>query len=108
MSGNSSNEGGSSEAALPLASEFLHKLADLEEKLRASAPGYESLLFSIHKQLSSDEQLVHLLTDEQIGIIVAGLTKRKSIVLADIGKKTTSNTKIGGKRLKDFTLEDLM
>jgi hypothetical protein len=98
----------SSVAALSGSLEFLQKLSDLEEKLRAAAPGYEQLLYIIHKQLSSDEQLLHLLTDEQIGVIVAGLTKRKNIILADIGKKATANTKIGGKKLKDFTLDDLM
>jgi len=95
-------------AALPGSLEFLQKLSELEEKLRAAAPGYETLLYTIHKQLSGDEQLVHMLSDEQIGVIVAALTKRKQIVLADIGKKVTSSTKVGGKRLKDFTLEDLV
>lgn len=99
---------GTSTAALPQSIEFLQKLNELEEKLRAAAPGYETLLYTIHKQLSSDEQLLHILTDEQIGVIVAGLTKRKQIVLADIGKKATGNTKVGGKKLKDFTVEDLM
>jgi len=40
--------------------------------------------------------------------VVAALTRRKNIVLAEVGKKTTKNTTIGGKKLKDFTLEDLM
>lgn len=95
-------------ASLPGAESFLQKLGELEEKIRARAPGYESLLYSIHKQLSADEQLVHMLSDEQIGIVVAALTRRKNIVLADVGKKVTKNTVIGGKKLKDFTLEDLM
>jgi len=95
-------------AQLPGSASFLQKLGELEEKIRDRAPGYESLLYTIHKQLASDEQLVHMLSDEQIGVVVAALTRRKNIVLAEAGKKVTKNTTIGGKKLKDFTLEDLM
>lgn len=89
-----------------LHNEFLRKIEELEQKLRNSAPGYESLLHTIHRQLAADESLVHMLTEEQIGVIVVGLTRRKNIVLAE-PKKVGNGRGAGGKSLKSLTLDDL-
>ena len=84
--------------------EFLQKISDLDEKLRSNAPGYESLLHTIHRQLAADESLVHILDEEQVGTIVRGLTKRKNIVLAEPEKRGRG---AGGKSLKNIGLDDL-
>lgn len=81
--------------------QLLGKIEDLKLKLQSNMPGYESLLFIIHKQLASDESLVHLLSDEQVGIIVAGLKKRKGIILAEVKKKKDKSS------LKNIDVEDL-
>lgn len=93
--------------SLPNASSLSDKIQELEAKLREAAPGYESLLYTIHKILSADEQLVHILKEEEIGVIVAGLAKKKNIVIATGGSSSSS----GGpkkKSLKSMTLDDLI
>lgn len=59
------------------------RIYDLQEKLESAAPGYESLLHSIHQALAKDPETVHLLTDEEVGVICAGLSKRTGIVIAE-------------------------
>ena len=90
--------------SLPSASSLSSKIEELEAKLREGAPGYESLLYTIHKILSADEQLVHILKEEEIGVIVAGLAKKKNIVIAT----TSTGSGSGKKSLKNMTLEDLI
>ena len=89
-------------ANLPEASLLIEKIEELKEKLQNAAPGYEGLLYTIHKQLAADEQLVHILTEDQIGIIVAGLSKKKNIIIASaVSAKTTKAS------LKNVSLGDL-
>lgn len=90
-------------APLPDSEVLIAKIEELKEKLQTAAPGYESLLHSIHRLLAADEQLTHMLKPEQIGIIVAGLSKRKNIVIAEATAKSSAKT---GK-LKNISLEDL-
>lgn len=92
--------------SLPNASSLSSKIIELGEKLQSAAPGYESLLYTIHRILSQDEQLVHMLKEEEIGIIVAGLAKKKNIVIANVGAKAKGTS--GKKSLKSLTLDDLI
>jgi hypothetical protein len=77
------------------------KILDLQSALQNQLPSYESLLHTIHRNLATDPDTVHLLTDEEIGIICAGLSKRTGVVIMkEIVEKTKkSRTKV--------TLEDL-
>lgn len=84
------------------------QIYELQEQLEKNLPGYASLLHTIHKNLAMDEQLVHLLKEEEIGIIVSGLAKRKNIVLAESSVKAGKNTTASGKKLKDIGLGDLL
>lgn len=72
------------------------KISELQVALQAAAPNYETLLITIHKALQKDEDVVHLLTDEEIGVICAGLSKKKDIVIAEatVKKLKGSKTKI--------------
>lgn len=84
------------------------KLSELQLQLQLQAPGYEALLQRIHTDLIKDPDLAHLLTDEQVGVLVAGLTKKKNIVIAEpekMSKKT--KTADGKKSLKDIEIGDL-
>jgi hypothetical protein len=84
---------------LTAADQIIAKIADLQQQLQVNAPGYESLLHQIHVALHKDEELVHLLTPEQVGTIVAGLSKKKNVVIsAAIAKKSTN------KKLSTLTL----
>lgn len=79
------------------------RIADLRDSLRAQLPNYESLLHTIHRNLATDPDTVHLLTDEEIGIIVAALSKRTGIFIA----KEVAEKKSGSKG-KKADLSDLM
>jgi hypothetical protein len=79
---------------LSAADQMVAKIAQLQEMLQQNAPGYEGLLHQLHVQLHKDEDLTHMLTEEQIGVIVAGLSKRKQVVISEAIKKKTSSKKL--------------
>jgi hypothetical protein len=89
---------------LPSASILADKIAELQAALQTAAPSYESLLHTIHVALNKDESLAHLLTEEQVGIICAGLTKKQGIVIAETTAKAKTTS---GKSLKNISLDDL-
>lgn len=93
----------------PLSSleQFRQRVTQLREALQAQSPGYEQYLFAIHKQLSNDEEMTHLLSEEEIGVIVAALSKKKNIVIAEAASPKGKTTTLGGKKIKDIGLEDL-
>lgn len=71
------------------------QIEELKEKLQQSVPGYESLLHTIHRALAASPDTVHLLTDEQIGVICAGLKKRTNVVVfEETVKKVSKKGKI--------------
>lgn len=69
-------------------------IADLQEKLTTVQPGWESLLQMIHSTLQRDPDVVHLLTEEQVGIVVSGLQKKTGLVLAVDKAKPKKGEKI--------------
>ena len=89
--------------------QFRQRISQLREELQKASPGYEQHLFLIHKQLSEDEEMTHMLSEDEIGVIVAALAKKKNVVIADVGKssKSGSTKLLSGKRIKDLGLEDL-
>jgi hypothetical protein len=84
-----------------------HKISQLQEALQQQSPGYEELLRTIHVALHKDEELVHLLSEEEVGTIVAGLGKKTNIVIANLESKSTKNKTASGKSLKEVTASDL-
>lgn len=90
---------------LPQAAQILQKLEELKLALQTAAPTYESLLHQIHQALSKDDEMVHLLTEEQIGVLCAGLSKKKGIVIAASSAK--GKTVGGGRALKELTVADI-
>lgn len=81
----------------------LHEqVANLQALLLKAHPQMPILLQQIHTNLKKDEDLVHFLTEEEIGIIVAGLKTHKNIVIA-----TNVMSKGTNKNLKNITLDDL-
>lgn len=91
-------------APLPDAEALSSKIEELKEKLHLGAPGYESLLHTIHRILAADEQLAHVLKPEEIGVIVSGLAKRKNVVIAETVAKSG---KKGATGMKNISLDDL-
>ena len=87
---------------LAAVSQINARIAELKEALQVAVPGYEGVLQLIHRQLAQDEALSHLLTDEQVGIICAGLTRKKNIMLVKESVKGAKKTK-----LSDISADDL-
>jgi hypothetical protein len=92
------------EAPLDNAASFIQQLDTLQEQLQKQLPGYEYSLREIHRNLSSDPALLHILKPEQIGTIVAGLKKKTNTVIAEAATKKGGS---GGKRLRDLTEDDI-
>ncbi len=91
-------------APLSSAEQIMRKIADLQEAMQKQLPEYESILHTIHRNLAQDESTVHLLTEEQVGIIVAALSKRTGVAI------TEERMEKAGKRAKKsggLSLEDL-
>ena len=58
------------------------RIEQLQQSLNDKIPGYESQLYYIHQSLVKEPDFVHLLTEEQIGIIVTALSQKKGVVVA--------------------------
>lgn len=81
------------------------KIAALDKALADNLPNYAELLHVIHKNLSEDEALSHLLTEEQIAVICKGLYKKTQTVIVEGASKGNS---VGNKKkLSGLTLDDL-
>jgi hypothetical protein len=91
--------------AVPLsnAEQIIARIGDLQQLLQTANPGYESQLHMIHRALMADPDVIHILTPEQIGVIVQGLSKKKNVVIAT--KEAKNKGGKGG--LKNIGLSDL-
>lgn len=87
--------------------QIVQRIGELQEALAKNLPNYESLLHIIHTALHKDEECVVLLTPEQVGVLCAGLSKKKGIVIAVNATKSAAKKTAGGKKLSDVTLDDL-
>lgn len=83
------------------------KIGELAKSLRESLPNYESLLHTIHVALHKDEECTILLSPEEVGVLCAGLSKKKNITIVESTTKSTGKKTAGGKKLSDVTLDDL-
>ena len=79
------------------------RVDDLQKMLLNGSPMMDRTLFDIHSLLAKNEALTHLLSEEQIGVIVKGLSLKKNLVLAEKNGKGSS----GGKSLKNASLDDI-
>jgi len=78
------------------------KVLSLQTALLEAHPTMPVLLREIHNHLKQDEEVVTLLSEEEIGIIVQGLQKQTQTVIIEATLK-----KGPGKSLKKVTLADL-
>lgn len=86
-------------APLNNAQQISEKLEALKTALQTASPGYESLLHTIHVALSKDEAITYLLSPEEIGVLCAGLSKKKGVVIT---ASTAKGKTAGGKKLSEL------
>jgi hypothetical protein len=78
------------------------KVLTLQTAILEAHPTMPVLLREIHQNLKADQEIVTLLSDEEIGIIVQGLMKQtQTVILSTIAKKGT------GKSLKKTSVDDI-
>lgn len=87
--------------------QIVERIVELQKALSTNLPGYESMLHTIHVALQKDEECVVLLTPEQVGVLCAGLSKKKGIVIAVNTVKSAAKKTASGKKLSEVTLDDL-
>lgn len=82
--------------------EVAEAIQDLSDKLLSQHPEMPHLLRKIHQTLKANPEVVTLLSEEQIGVIVNGLSKQTQTTIATslaVGKK--------GKSIKSLGIADL-
>lgn len=90
----------------PVHAECLQRLANLEAALLAKDPSMKQHLLEMHKQLIGYEELVHLLSDEQIGIIMSAQQIHTNTILTG-STSTASGKKKAAAAGAKLTIADL-
>lgn len=86
------------------AADLVARIADLQKAMEEKLPGFKDQLRTIHKMLKDHDvaDLKHMLTDEQVGVIVRGLSQHTGVVIAE------SKVAKGGKGKRLTSIEDLL
>lgn len=82
--------------------DVLERLEKIETTLKEQDPQLPIHLQQIHKTLSTYEELIHILPDEKIAVLMAGMAKYRKINL--IQEATTSKRKTA---LSKTTVDDI-
>lgn len=85
-----------------LSFEIAEAITDLESKLLSQHPEMPHLLRKIHQTLKANPECVTLLSEEQIGVIVNGLSRQTQTTIA-----TSLATGKKGKSIKSIGISDL-
>ncbi len=86
---------------LSKAMQIKEAIASLSTALVANNPGMPTMLRTIHTALSTDKDIVTLLTEDEIGVLVSGLMVQTNTVIASLAVKKST------KSLKSIGLGDL-
>lgn len=95
---------------VPLSSlqQLQEKIERMQSLMIEGNPGFETLLREIHITLHKNEDLVHMLKEEEIGKIVSGLAKKERVVIAEAMTKTKQGkTSKGNVPLSQLTMDDI-
>lgn len=84
---------------------FKMKLAELSQALEEEIPGFALLLRDIHREMQKDPNVVTIMTPDEIGTVVKGLTKHMDITI--VPAKTASGRAKAGSRTQPLTADDL-
>lgn len=83
---------------------IVNAIGNLQAMLKANSPLYEGMLQTIHKALVQDEAVTWLLTEEQVGVIMQALAKKKNVTITI---STSKNKSSSGKKLSEVTEDDI-
>lgn len=85
-----------------LAFQVQEKIEQLNQALLSAHPQMPTLLRDIHTLLRSQPEIVTLLTDQEIGVLVASLKKQTGVAIVAAAPKKPSAA-----ALKKLTVDDL-
>lgn len=80
-----------------------NRVVKLQEAMEKDIPEYASILHTIHKALSKDDELTHMMDEDEVGILLRAMKLRKNVVLVEEKSKKSAK-----KSLKDTTLDDIL
>ena len=90
-----------------IVTELKEKVASLQEQLLNNNPLMGGLLRNIHKKLREDAELVTTLSDEEIGVIVRGLSVETKTQIATTPQKKESAASIIKKALASGSAKNI-
>lgn len=93
------------QSTTPAMDRLSQNLFNLQSALAAQDPLIAGHLSEIHKLLIGQEELVHLLSEEQVAVIIQGQMKQANIDLAAVTKpksKTALTKRVTGLSLDDI------
>lgn len=82
------------------------KIVELSNLLMQSHPRMPMLLRDIHTHIAKDPELAILLSEQEIGIIVSGLSEQTKTELISATVKSASSA-AGKKKMSQLTLDDI-
>ena len=80
------------------------QLAELENALTDQLPTVKTLLRDVHKQLKADQELVTVLSDEEVAILVRSLD---TVTKAELAATVVKSAKKSTKAMSKMTVNDL-
>jgi hypothetical protein len=74
--------------------DFFSKMQELQEAIHGQHPKMPVLLMHIHKHLTTDPELVSILSEEEIGVIVSGLkVQTKTELVGTVARQSKARDK---------------
>lgn len=77
------------------------RCAELEQAITVNAPEYKTILRTIHEEFAKTPEILYLLKDEEIAVVVQGLSKFTGNEIAEIKTKEKITKKIASKLSAD-------
>lgn len=79
------------------------RIGELQQKLQENTPEYKTLLRQIHEEIRETPELAYALKDEEIAVIISGLSKFTGVVIAEKKMKEP----ISRKKAANITEDDV-
>ena len=81
-------------------------IEQLKAELLKQHPAIPALLSRIHRDCTMHPELVHILSEEEIGVYVSAASKHSGIVVLE-DKVKLANSKAGREKMKNLGIEEL-
>lgn len=90
----------------PQYQEFYEKMCAMEQAMNERMPNFAITLREVHRAMAEDVNVVTVLTNEEIGLICAGLARHADIEILE-PKKSAAKKTVGGKLAKNLNEDSI-